>query len=124
MHGDLHFANILYNQQTDQIKVIDPRGNYSGHMGTNGDDIYDWAKLAHDLYHGYNSIVSNVAHNQYVKQLFVKKLEEYKLPVKEILDGGLLLLATCVPLHGDDPSRQNRKLKYVEQELKEKIIND
>lgn len=124
MHGDLHFANILYNQQTDQIKVIDPRGNYSGHMGTNGDDIYDWAKLAHDLYHGYNSIVSNVAHNQYVKQLFVKKLEEYKLPVKEILDGGLLLLATCVPLHGDDPSRQNRMLKYVEQELKEKIIND
>lgn len=117
MHGDLHFANILYNQQTDQLKFIDPRGNYGGYNGSNGDNIYDWAKLAHDLYHGYNSIVSNVPHNEYVKTLFVKKLKEYDLPVETILNGGLVLLATCIPLHSDDAFRQLRMTNYIESQI-------
>ena len=68
-----HFANILYNQQTDQFKFLDPRGNYGGCIGTIGDDIYDWAKLAHDCYWGYNSIVADVPQNKYVKELLRKR---------------------------------------------------
>jgi len=117
MHGDLHFANILYNQQTDQFKFLDPRGNYGGKIGTIGDDIYDWAKLAHDVYYGYNSIVADVPENKYVKELFVHKLEEYNLPVQTILNGGLILLATCIPLHYEDPDRQNRMLVKVLDEI-------
>lgn len=114
MHGDLHFGNILYNQQTDQIKLIDPRGKYGDHYGTHGDNIYDFAKLAHDLYHGYNAMVQNVPHNNRVKSIFVKMLHKYDLPVQVILDAGLLLIATCIPLHYDDKNRQERFMKYVE----------
>jgi dTDP-glucose pyrophosphorylase len=119
MHGDLHFGNILYNQQTNQIKLIDPRGAYGSYVGTEGDHIYDFAKLAHDLYHGYGAMVANVKHNEYVKDIFVRKLKEYNLPVKEIIDAGCLLIATCIPLHYDDPERQSRFKYYVEEYLSE-----
>jgi glucose-1-phosphate thymidylyltransferase len=117
MHGDLHFGNILYNQQTDQMKFIDPRGLYEGWSGTYGDDLYDFAKLAHDLYHGYNALVANVPHNEDVKRIFVKMLKKYNLPEKEIIDGGLLLIATCIPLHYEDSNRQKRFAKYVGSQL-------
>ena len=116
-HGDLHFGNILYNHYTNQFKFIDPRGNYGGLIGTIGDNFYDWCKLAHDLYHGYSSIVSNTSQNKTVKKVFVEKLEEFNLPVKQILDGGLLLLATCIPLHYDDPERQWKMTRVVKKEL-------
>jgi dTDP-glucose pyrophosphorylase/fructosamine-3-kinase len=113
MHGDLHFGNILYNQQTDQIKFIDPRGRYGSFSGTQGDNMYDWAKLAHDLYHGYNAMVSNTPKNNMVKDLFISKLKEYNIPIEPVLNGGLILIATCIPLHSDDPARQKRFADYV-----------
>ena len=117
MHGDLHFANILYNQQTDQFKFLDPRGNYGGCIGTIGDDIYDWAKLAHDCYWGYNSIVADVPQNKYVKELFTRKLDEYNLDKDLILYGGLVLLGTCIPLHYEDAERQKRMMEIVSHEI-------
>jgi len=117
MHGDLHFGNILYNQTTDQIKFIDPRGDYGGYVSSNGDNLYDWCKLSHDLYHGYNAIIVNKEHNEIVKKVFIKKLKEYNLPVEDIIKGGLLLLATCIPLHYDDHIRQNRMIDYVTKEI-------
>lgn len=115
MHGDLHFGNILYDQTTDRIKLIDPRGQYGNDdwVGIFGDDMYDWCKLSHDLYHGYNALVANVPHNETVKRVFVKLLHKYELPVQEIIDGGLLLLATCIPLHNDDWDRQIRFRDYI-----------
>jgi glucose-1-phosphate thymidylyltransferase len=114
MHGDLHFGNILYDQQTDQIKLIDPRGEYSPFWsGTYGDDLYDWAKLAHDLYHGYNALVANVPQNELVKTVFTKLLQKYNLPMEQIINGGLLLIATCIPLHSDNADRQIRFRDYV-----------
>jgi len=116
VHGDLHFGNILYNYNTDQIKLIDPRGAYGSMKRTTyGDDTYDWAKLAHDLYHGYNAMVADVEHNQIVKDAFVSKLREYDLPVKTILDGGIILLASCIPLHSDDEKRQQRFASYAKE---------
>ena len=117
MHGDLHFGNILYNQQTDQFKLLDPRGDYGGMSGTAGDNIYDWAKLAHDCVYGYNAIVADVPQNEYVKEAFIRKLDEYHLPRDTILKGGLLLLATCIPLHYDDAARQKRMKKRIINEL-------
>lgn len=116
VHGDLHSGNILYNYTTDQIKLIDPRGAYGSFRQTmHGDDIYDWAKLAHDLYHGYNAMVADVEHNSMVKEVFLSKLYEYDLPVETILDGGVILLASCIPLHCDDPKRQQRFANYAKE---------
>jgi glucose-1-phosphate thymidylyltransferase len=108
MHGDLHFGNILYNAHTDQIRFIDPRGQYGNYIGTSGDNIYDFAKLSHDLFHGYNSMVSNVPHNDDVRRIFIEKLDELNLDHKLINDAGILLLATCIPLHYDDENRMKR----------------
>lgn len=118
MHGDLHFANIIYNQQTDQMKLIDPRGNYGG-TTPSGDNLYDWAKLAHDLYHGYNAMVADVPMNLEVREIFRRKLREYDLPADLIIEGGLVLLATCIPLHHDAIGRQQRFINYVEEYVNE-----
>ena len=113
-HGDFHFANILYNHATDQFKFIDPRGEYGNYTSTLGDNIYDWAKLAHDLYYGYSSIIANVEQNLMVKEIFLNKLNEYGIDTIDVLKGGLLLLATCIPLHYDDKDRQQRIMEKIE----------
>jgi dTDP-glucose pyrophosphorylase len=123
MHGDLHFGNIIYNFHTDKVKLIDPRGIYGSYAGSYGDDIYDWAKLAHDLYHGYNALVADLPHSEMIKRIFVNKLKQYNLPVDTIVDGGLVLLASCIPLHDDDHRRQRRFIQYVENEIKDKLGN-
>lgn len=116
-HGDFHFGNILYNQYTDQFKLIDPRGEYGNVIGTIGDNYYDWAKLAHDLHFGYSSIVNDVPLNRVVNTIFVEKLMKYNLDHDLIMKGGLLLLATCIPLHYDDKDRQKRMIKKVKDSL-------
>lgn len=117
MHGDLHLGNVLYNYQTDKLSLLDPRGNYGGHIGCYGDDLYDWCKLAHDLHYGYNAIVANTKPNEIVKKIFIRLLRKYNLPVDVILDGGLVLLASCIPLHYDDHDRQQRMNEKVKYEL-------
>jgi hypothetical protein len=119
IHGDLHFGNIIYNQQNDTIKFVDPRGLYGNLITPSGDNVYDFAKLSHDIYHGYNAMVAGVAPNAIVKNIFLNKLYEYKLPVNDIIDGGLLLIASCIGLHYDDEQRQYRFYNYVSETLKD-----
>jgi len=59
-------------------------------------------------------MVADVPMNMEVRDIFCRKLYEYNLPADTIIDGGLILLATCIPLHYDDPERQQRFRKYVE----------
>jgi glucose-1-phosphate thymidylyltransferase len=115
MHGDLHFGNIIYNPYNDSITLLDPRGQYGNHKGCGGDYVYDLCKLSHDLYHGYNGIVSGYEYPEYVKESFLKIINNYynKEEVRYIIDGGALLIATCIPLHYDDPKRQKRMINYV-----------
>lgn len=108
LHGDLHFGNILYNSHIDQLRFIDPRGKYGKHTGVYGDNIYDFAKLAHDIIHGYSSMLANVKFNDNVKSVFINVLEKHKLDVQLISDAGIVLLASCIPLHYDDVERQQR----------------
>ena len=114
MHGDLHFGNIIYNPYNDSITLIDPRGEYGNHVGCGGDSLYDLCKLSHDLYHGYNAIVSNEKYPEYVRESFVKIIERYyPRELDLIIDGGALLIASCIPLHYDDVERQARMENYV-----------
>lgn len=118
MHGDLHLGNILYNQTTDQIKFIDPRGQYGSIKETIlGDNLYDYCKLSHDILHNYNALQNNIKPNETIKKVFIKLIKKYNLPLNEIERGGLLLLATCIPLHYEDKDRQNRFRVYVQSKL-------
>ena len=114
MHGDLHFGNILYNPYNDSITLLDPRGSYGSHIGCGGDNMYDLCKLSHDLYHGYNEIVSGHKYPAYVKDSFSKLIQKYyPAQYDEIIDGGALLIATCIKLHYDCENRQERMRKYI-----------
>ena len=62
MHGDLCFSNILLDNRSNSIKIIDPRGSL-GNLdlrGNNnmGDYGYDVAKLGHSLIGNYDFIVT------------------------------------------------------------------
>jgi dTDP-glucose pyrophosphorylase len=118
MHGDLHFGNILYSHQTDQFKFFDPRGEYGNTRTSMGDSAYDWCKLSHDVIHGYGALIANVPHNRMVEEMFKTVCEEY-IPFDYDLVwwGGLILLATCIPLHYEDRDRQKRFQDYVEMKL-------
>ena len=49
-----------------------------------------------------------------VKEIFLNKLNEYGIDTIDVLKGGLLLLATCIPLHYDDKDRQQRIMEKIE----------
>lgn len=52
-HGDLCFSNILWSDETDTLKFIDPKGVNSLYL----DEYYDIAKLSHSLLGNYDDIV-------------------------------------------------------------------
>ena len=115
MHGDLHGGNILYNSQNDHMIFIDPRGGFGNLRGCHGDGLYDLAKLSHDFYHMYGEIVNDGKYNQYVRSSFVNTLSKKDLPVKFIVDLGVLLVATCIALHQDKPDHQERMIRVVKE---------
>jgi dTDP-glucose pyrophosphorylase len=114
MHGDLHFQNVLYNPYNDSITLLDPRGEYGNHIGCGGDHMYDLCKLSHDLYHGYSSMFQNKPYPKYVSESFSKIIRKhYANDYQEIIDGGALLIATCIPLHYDSEKRQTHMKEFA-----------
>jgi glucose-1-phosphate thymidylyltransferase len=122
MHGDLHLGNILYNVQNDKLSFIDPRGKYGTIEGTLGDNLYDWAKLAHDVVLGYNHIISDIDYPRQcdMNAIFKKLCRKYGVNYDLAVKGGVLLLATCIPLHSDSHMRQKRLMKRVEEYFDDK----
>ena len=59
VHGDYCFSNILYDLNTNCVKLIDPRGSFSheGFYSIYGDSQYDFAKLLHSFIGYYDFIV-------------------------------------------------------------------
>jgi glucose-1-phosphate thymidylyltransferase len=111
VHGDLHLGNVMYDPQTDRITLLDPRGRYGDRVTKAGDDHYDWCKLAHDMYFGYYSLVANSQFNTMSKEVFMEVAPRER--INNILKGGLLLLATAIPLHYEDRMRQQRMMQVV-----------
>lgn len=54
-HGDFCFSNILYDQSSGLMRLIDPRGA-DGEEGLWTDPYYDVAKLSHSILGGYDFI--------------------------------------------------------------------
>ncbi len=128
IHGDLCFSNILYDLRSNQIKFIDPRGEF-GIPGIFGDQLYDKAKLMHSYLGFYDFILSgdfrvNIIFNElrsnftlplnyskinkiFSNRLFADKVEEEKC--NAIMS---LLFLSMLPLHSDNVERQMTML-YV-----------
>jgi len=122
IHGDFHFANILYDINSRLIKLIDPRGNF-GSSGIYGDCKYDFAKLRHSINGDYNYIVNDLfcvsrnennfdlkIENNNIKTDLLKwfdnkvSSEEFSIEDIKFIEG--LLFISMLPLHSDNKSRQ------------------
>lgn len=117
-HGDLHFANMFYDFNTKQLKLIDPRGEFSGHW------FYDMAKLMHSVVGKYDYIDSQLysitsedevvyydkGHEQILRAFRDVFGEESELLRR--LTASLFL--TMIPLHRHNPT--NMRLFYQEYE--------
>ncbi len=124
IHGDYCFSNILYDLQTQIIRLVDPRGSF-GQKGIYGDPRYDIAKLRHSVSGLYDFILADMFkiereperytfhfevfrnENQkalaaYLDQLIVEM--GYQLHEIILIEG--LLFLSMVPYHDGKPERQ------------------
>lgn len=59
IHGDLCFSNIIYDQISDNPKLIDPRGSF-GKSGIFGDPTYELLKLSQCVLGDYDYLAANL----------------------------------------------------------------
>ena len=127
LHGDLFFGNMMYDIEKEELKILDPRGDYGGSINK-GDIRYDVAKLNHSINGYYDFIVNGLyrlddygtimnyvfydSDKQHeVKQIFETYLQASYFKEDEInLLTGLLFL-TMIPLHSDNIS--NQKMQFI-----------
>ena len=125
IHGDFCFSNILYDFRSNKIKTIDPRGlDLDGNFTIYGDNRYDIAKLSHSILGLYDWIIAgyyqvNITQQQIdftlevpkhikaIQQLFLGMVKrKYQLNDKSLYAMQIQLFLSMLPLHADDPSRQ------------------
>lgn len=126
MHGDFCFSNILYDFRKNRIKVIDPRGLTADNTQTiYGHIEYDIAKICHSVIGLYDWIIAGyyqvdisgnsidftlaeTDHLSTVQQLFIETLcRDYELSPKALYAMQIQLFLSMLPLHSDDPKRQD-----------------
>lgn len=143
IHGDYFFANILYEPNSNIIRLIDPRGDFGGY-GIYGDSYYELAKLSHSIDGMYDFIVEDLFElnklNEYdfdYKINFSKKHIEIKeefyrrfstKDIQKIKFIQSLLFLSMIPLHYDKPERQKVMLgtgmKLLYEVIEGDITND
>ena len=119
-HGDLCFSNILYNEEVNMIRLIDPKGALTEEeLWTN--PYYDIAKLSHSicgLYDFFNCGLYEISLNQELKFKLNIQYDnyEYKKIFKDVLkENGFeynririyeaSLFLSMLPLHMDYPKK-------------------
>lgn len=129
IHGDLFFGNMLYDINSNTLKIVDPRGNF-GVDGIYGDIRYDIAKLAHSIVGKYDFIVNGMytvysqsdTHIEYelyeskqkhdeLVEMFYEMLDKHGFNKREIQVITGLLFFTLIPLHSENPT--NQKIFYA-----------
>lgn len=122
IHGDLFFGNMLYDINSNTLKVIDPRGNF-GKDGIYGDIRYDIAKLYHSIYGKYDFIVNDLYSLQYnnhdfnyiiydskrhedIIKTFDKYIENNGFYKNDIFAITSLLFMSMIPLHKENLNNQ------------------
>ena len=125
IHGDFCFSNILYDFRSNKIKTIDPRGiDLDGNFTIFGDSRYDIAKLSHSILGLYDWIIAGYyqvsitqqnieftlevpKHIKSIQQLFLGLIKQkYQLSDKSLYAMQIQLFLSMLPLHADDPLRQ------------------
>ncbi len=126
MHGDLCFTNMFYDFRTQRVKVIDPRGTIDGQGATVfGDLRYDLGKLNHSIVGAYDFILADRYAcsgfgDRDLSITFPKdssfdrvnaiapqfRLNDLSLSDDQITAITIHLFLSMLPLHADNPARQ------------------
>jgi len=124
LHGDFCFSNILFDFRAGRVKTIDPRGTDAlGRPSRFGDLRYDLGKLAHSVLGLYDFIVAGFyLLRRDGQDLHLRVLSERCLTVQRLFAATafagrtpaewqsypvmVLLFLSMLPLHADDPRRQ------------------
>ena len=97
IHGDLWFSNIIINGNI--IKVIDMRGMIGNIYTTNGDKMYDYAKLYQSIL-GFDYIIYgdtiNEMHLSKTCILFEDELKKRNIDITHIKYMTLILMAGSI----------------------------
>lgn len=121
-HGDFCFSNILYEKNSNLMRLIDPRGAMAAE-DLWADPYYDLAKLSHSILGNYDFInngLYNLVLNEVLEpslelcidvplgpmqQAFVDRLAQhgFDLDLVRVYEASLFL--SMVPLHIDVPSK-------------------
>jgi hypothetical protein len=128
IHGDFCFSNILFDVNSQIIRLIDPRGRF-GRKGIYGDRRYDIAKLRHSISGLYDFILADLFQisesdsGAFSGCIFTNGLQKslmdyfdhlveqngYSLQEVRLIEG--LLFISMLPYHQDTPDRQ--KMLYL-----------
>lgn len=119
-HGDLCFSNILYNRESEVLKLIDPKGAVR-EEDLYTDPYYDLAKLSHSICGGYdffNSGLYEISIKRDLKlelsmdvdtapfaEIFREYLEKngFSYPLVRLYEASLFL--SMLPYHMDQPGK-------------------
>lgn len=126
LHGDLFFGNMLYDIEKEELKLVDPRGDYGGNV-IKGDIRYDIAKLNHSINGYYDFIVNGLYrlddNGPILNYVFYDSKQD---EVKKIFDSYLfcsyfdkdeinlltgLLFLTMIPLHSEN--HKNQTMQFI-----------
>jgi len=125
-HGDLFFGNMLYDNRSEHVYCLDPRGRSSSSaLSIYGDLRYDLAKLAHSVFCRYDVLISNrfdlqisslhkidlsiyePHHFARICSLFEGEvLSRMKFEKRDALLICVALFLSMLPLHSDNSKRQ------------------
>ncbi|HRO66483.1 MAG TPA: hypothetical protein PL182_02850, partial [Pseudobdellovibrionaceae bacterium] len=105
-HGDLSFCNILYDVETREIGLVDPRGK-NAVDGCFQPVEYDLAKLSHSALGHYEAIVMDEGPfetESTVRNSFLDFMKKFPLSLNHLRSYEASLFWSLLPLHLDDPS--------------------
>uniref|UniRef100_UPI00404BA062 hypothetical protein n=1 Tax=Flavobacterium sp. TaxID=239 RepID=UPI00404BA062 len=121
IHGDYCFSNLFYNNISENIIMIDPRGiNLNDEITNYGNSLYDYGKLYHSVIGYYDHLVAgfyniNVDGNRILFEILKndnseiikylrKRLNEFD---KHLIKLNIHLFLSMIPLHSESKIKQS-----------------
>jgi len=86
IHGDLWFSNILVTF-TNELKMIDMKGQVNGQLTTGGDRLYDYGKLYQSIL-GYDAVLYNDSlseiYRRSIETIFIRELQKRSIDLQQL----------------------------------------
>lgn len=118
-HGDLCLSNILWIDDINLIKFIDPRGAKL-EQDVYMDEYYDMAKLAHSVINGYDNIIfKKNFYSKEMSEILLKFFKRNKISTELLSVYQASLFLSMAPLHIDSSNRVAHFMNKCDRILKE-----